>query len=49
MIDLHAIKLIELKELAKSKNIEVKLAKHPSYRAKNGRKPEVYVETFDYL
>ncbi|WP_313600037.1 hypothetical protein [Epilithonimonas vandammei] len=36
-------------EIIKSKNIEVKLAKHPSYRAKNGRKPEVYVETFDYL
>lgn len=33
-------------EKIKSKNIKVIEARHPSYRTKNGRKPNIYVKTF---
>lgn len=36
-------------EKIKSKNIEVILARHPSYRTKNGRKPQIYLKTFEKL
>ncbi len=35
-------------EKIKSKKIQVILARHPSYRTKNGRKPDVYIKTFTY-
>jgi len=31
-----------------SRNIKVILARHPSYRTKNGRKPDIYIKTFTY-
>lgn len=36
-------------ENIKSKNIEVILARHPSYRKKDGRKPQNYLKTFEKL